>query len=81
MKVLEIKTSTIFNLAFADNAISLCFFFVIIHLYFLIPAVIMEVFIVITEFSAPTGIPTKEEKLETETHPVTVQAKIRKCSI
>ena len=48
---------------------------------FLIPAVIMEVFIVITEFAAPTGIPTKEAKEEIETNLVTVQAKISKCSI
>ena len=81
IKVLEIKTSTISNLAFANNTISLCFFFLIIHLCFLIPAAIMEVSVVITELSAPTGIPTKEEKIEIETHPVTVQAKIIKCSI
>ena len=28
-----------------------------------------------------TGIPTKEEKAKIETHPVTVEVKISKCSI
>ena len=41
----------------------------------------MEVFIVITELTTPAGIPTKEAKAEIETYPVTVQAKISKCSI
>ena len=41
----------------------------------------MDVFIVITELATPTGIPTKEEKIEIETNPETVQAKISKCSI
>ena len=47
------NTSTVFNLVFANNTISLCFFFLIIDLYFSIPAVIMEVFIVITELATP----------------------------
>ena len=29
----------------------------------------------------PTEIPTKETKAETETYPVTAEAKISKCSI
>ena len=41
----------------------------------------MEVFIVITEPTKPAGIPAKEAKTEIETYPVTVQAKISKCSI
>ena len=41
----------------------------------------MEVFIVITELTKPAGIPTKEAKAEIEIYPVTVQAKISKCSI
>ena len=48
---------------------------------FLIPAVILEGFIVIKELATPTGIPTKEAKEEIETNLVTVQAKINKCSI
>ena len=57
------------------------FLILIIDLYFLISAVIMEVFIVITELTTPAGIPTKEPKAEIETYPVTVQAKISTCSI
>ena len=35
----------------------------------------------IAELVIPTGIPTKEEKADMETHPVIVEPKIRKCSI
>ena len=35
----------------------------------------------IAECVIPTGIPTKEAKAEMETHPVTVETKIYKCSI
>ena len=41
----------------------------------------MEVFIVSAELTTPAGIPTKEAKAEIETYPVTVQAKISKCSV
>ena len=42
IKALKIKTSVLFNLDFANNTILSCFFlfFLIIELYFLIPAVI-----------------------------------------
>ena len=78
MKALEIKTSILFNLAFAKNTILSSFFllFVIIDFYFLIPAVIAQIFNRTLEFAIPTGIPPKEEKAETETHPVTIEAKI-----
>ena len=33
----------------------------------------------IIEFVIPIGIQTKETKAEKETHPVTAEAKIRKC--
>ena len=33
------------------------------------------------ELVIPTGIQSKEAKTETELHPVTAEAKIRKCSI
>ena len=54
--------------------LNLCFFFIflVIDLYFLIPAVITETFVVIAELAISTGIPI-------ETHPVTVVAKISKC--
>ena len=72
-----------FNLDFASNTILSCFvfFFLIIDLYFLIPAVIAQIFHKIAELVIPTGIPTKEAKIETETHPVIVVDTISKRSI
>ena len=40
---------------------------------------IAQIFIPIAELAISTGIPTKKEKAEMETHPVKVEAKIRKC--
>ena len=73
----------LFNLNFADNTILSCFFFFfyIIDLYFLILAVIAQIFTPIVELVIPIGIPTKEEKKVMKTHTVFVEAKIRKCSI
>ena len=48
IKALEIKTSMLFNLDFANNTTLSCFFFIfllIIDLYFLIPAVIAQILI------------------------------------
>ena len=66
----------LFNLEFANNTILSRFFFIflIIDLYFLVPAVIAEIVISI-------GIPSKETKAKIEIHPVIAEAKIRKCSI
>ena len=41
----------------------------------------MEIFIVISELAIPNGILTKEARAESETHPVTVAARISKCSV
>ena len=38
-------------------------------------------FIPTEELSIPIGIPSKEAKAQIETHPVTVEAKINKCSV
>ena len=81
IKALEIKTSMLFNLDFANNIILLCFFFLIIDLYFLIPAVIAHIFNPIAELVIPLGIPIREAKAEIEIHLVNVEAKIRKSSI
>ena len=83
IKVLEIKTSMLFNLHFASNTILSCFFFffLIIDLYLLITAVIEQFFYPIWELVIPIGIPTKKAKAEMETHPVTVETKISKCLI
>ena len=56
-------------------------FFLIIDLYFLILAVIAQIFNPIAELVIPIGIRIKEAKAEIEIHPVIVDAKIRKCSI
>ena len=80
-KALEIKTSMLFNLDFANNIILLCFFFLIIDLYFLIPAVIAHIFNPIAELVIPLGVPIREAKAEIEIHLVNVEAKIRKSSI
>ena len=73
----------LFNLDFANNTILSCvvFFFLVIDLYFLIPAVIAQIFHKISELVIPTGIPTKEAKIEMETHPVIVLDTISKRSI
>ena len=57
------------------------FFFGIIDLFFLIPAVVTQIFNPTAELLNTMGIPTKEEKAEMETHPVTVKTKISKFSI
>ena len=59
----------------------LLFLFLILDLYLLIPAVIAQIFNPIVEPVIPIGIPTKEEKAEMETHPVILEAKIRRCLI
>ena len=73
----------LFNSDFAKNTILSCFFFfyIIIDLYFSIPAVIVQTFNPIAELVITIGIPSKESKAEIEIHSVIVEAKIRKCSI
>ena len=80
VKVLEIKTSKRFNLAFANNIILSYFFFVfflIISLYFLSSAVIPRILNSIVKLTIPIGIPNKEAKAEVEIHPVTGKAKMK----
>ena len=73
----------LFNLDFANNTFSPCFFFffLIIDLYFLIPAVIAEIYNPIAELVIPVGIPTKEAKAEMKTHPVILEITRSKWSI
>ena len=68
----------LFNLGFASNTILSCFFFffLVIDLYFFIPAVVTQIFNPIAELVIPIGIPTKEAKAEMETHPVIVEITI-----
>ena len=77
------KTSDLFYLDFPNDNILSCifFFFFIIDLNFLIPAVITQIFNPIAELVILIGIPTKEAKEEMETHQVTVQINISKWSI
>ena len=56
-------------------------FFLVIDLYPLISAVIVQIFDHILELVTPIGIPIKKAKPEIEIHPVIVETKIRKCSI
>ena len=57
------------------------FFFLIIDLYLLTPAVIAQIFNPIAELTIPIGTPIKGAKSEIEIHPVIVETKIRKYSI
>ena len=73
----------LFYLDFANNTILSCFFifFLIIDLYFLIHAVIVQLFNPIEKHVIPIGIPIQEAKAEIEIHPAIAEVKIRKCSI
>ena len=83
IKALEIRTSTLFNLGFANDDILSCFFlfFLIIDLYLLILAVTTQNYNPIAELVIPIETLTKEATLEMETHPVTVEIKTSKCSL
>ena len=83
INTLEIKTSILLKLDFANNTILSWFFlfFLIIDLYFLITAVLTQIFNAIAELTIAIGIPTKEPKAKMETHPVTVEIKLSKFSI
>ena len=63
----------VFNLDFANSTILSCFFFffLIIDLYLLIPAVIAHFLFPIAEPVIAIEILTKEAKADMETHPVT----------
>ena len=57
------------------------YLFLIIDLYFLIPVVTARISNPIAYIAMPKGIPTKEAKTKIETHSVTTEVKINKCSI
>ena len=56
----------------------LFFFFLIIDLHILIPAIITQISNPTAELVIPTGIPTAESKAEIETQSLKVEAKISK---
>ena len=64
----------LFKLVFACNIVLFIYFFfhfyLIIDLYFLIPPVLVQIFIPTEELAIPTWIPTKDAKAELEIHPV-----------
>ena len=51
-------------------------FFLIIGLYFLITAVIEQIFKPTAKLAVPRGKPTNEAKAEIERHPLTVETKL-----
>ena len=59
-----------------DYSFCLFFSFLIIDLYFLIPASTANILNPITEFAIPIGIAIKEENTEIEMYPMIVQPKI-----
>ena len=79
IKALEIKPSIAFNLVFANNTVLSNFFlfFLITDLYYLIPAVIAQIFNPTAELAIPTGTPTNEANPETESQTLTGERKIR----
>ena len=81
IKASEIKTSFLFILTFAKNSILYCLFFLIIDLYFFNSCNHAQIFNPTEELAIPIGIPTKETKVEMETHPVTLEFKVSSCSI
>ena len=54
------------------------FFFLIVYLYFLILAIIAQIFNPIAELIIPLKMLNKEAKSETEMHTVTAKTKVRK---
>ena len=62
----------LFNLDFANITILPCFFFffLFINIYFLIPAVITQIFNPVEELVNPIGILNREAKAEMKTNPV-----------
>ena len=70
----------VFDLDFTNNTVLSRFFlfFLIIDLYFLIPAVITQIFNPIAKSVIYIGIPTKKAKAEMETHPTIAEITISK---
>ena len=66
IKALEIETSILLTLAFANNTILsfLSFFFLVIDLYVLIPAVFAQISNLIAEIVTPIGVPSTEVKAD-----------------
>ena len=78
IKDLEIRNSTVSNLAFTSNTILSCFFFffVIIDLYYLIPEVTEQIFNPIAEHVIPIEIEINEVNAEIETQTLEVTSNL-----
>ena len=80
MKALELRTSMLFNLVFAYNTILCFFFFLIIYLYFLIPAVTAQIFNPIAKLIIPRNTNERSKSRNKipldETHLVAVRGLI-----
>ena len=83
VKGLKIELFMQSKLVFANNAILSClfFFFLIIDLYFLIIANIVQIFNSTVELITYLEISTKETKAEMKVHTGTTKTKVKKCSI
>ena len=79
IETLEIRTLIVFDFVFANNTIAFFFFFLITDLYFLIHAVIAQIFNPTVELIVLIKMPTKEAKAEIETHPLIGEVKMSKC--
>ena len=65
----------LYNIVFANDTSLWSFFF----FFLIIAAVIAQFFNANAELVIRVGIPAKKAKVEIEKHPVTAEAKIRKC--
>ena len=81
VKAFEIRVSVLFNLGHVNNTVLSCFFFFNYYLYLLITIAIAQIYNPIVELVIPIRIPSNEAKVETEIHPVIIEAKIRKCLV
>ena len=66
-----------FSLVYGNNIIlsSIFVFFLMINIYFLIPAAISQIFNLTSELAIPTGTPTNEVKSEIDIHPLIAETK------
>ena len=78
IKIFEIRTLIVCNLSFSNNTVLSCisFFFLKINMYFLIPALIFQIFIPTAELLIPTRPQPNEANAEIVTQLVSVEAKI-----
>ena len=84
VKASETKIFMPFNLVFANNTVLSCFFFFFFLNYWLIifnSCTYYTNFMQISELGIPIRTSSKEAEAGIEIHPVTIETKIRKCSI